>query len=380
MRTKKIYVFVALAVILIAFIFINRNVFFLKTQDHLFSAAVSVATSYMAGAPSSGAPISGSDTVPVSDDTSNTAPTVLAATLTLNGQTSLSLPSTPTVRGQIASETAVDVAWSVNQPGAQCTAGFNSVGYANAPINWNGMLSGTSGQSEIYIPNGDDYYTLGIKCTWNGQTASASAGLSIGSGNPSSDGNDVTFAVEPVTFTANGQTGSITVSPGTSVLLAWDGGNSPECKASGSWSGEWTTWPGQQMTNPLYNNASYTLTCSQLGNAPSVVQSIAVYVSGNVPSTQTNTQSSTQTTPNNLTTPVPVSTQVSCDQTAQAIVTAAGGCSDISANTYPNIYNACCSVVTKDTLLKALNDALVDGMTQNDKSNLLNLLNKYLSL
>ena len=69
----------------------------------------------------------------------------------------------------------------------------------------------------------------------------------------------------------------------------------------------------------------------------------------------------------------------SCDSTATAIVNAAGGCSNIDSATYPNVYAACCRVITKDILLQLLDTALGHGMTGTDKESLLDALNSYLS-
>jgi len=78
--------------------------------------------------------------------------------------------------------------------------------------------------------------------------------------------------------------------------------------------------------------------------------------------------------------PQPDPTPLICDPTAQAIVTAVGGCSEVDPNVYQNIYNACCRIVTKETLLSQLNDALADGVVdKNEKLGLLYALNVYLS-
>lgn len=410
MKQKK-YAFIALTAILVVLVFADRNISFLKNQSRSLLALVSGAPSFSVGAPAGNTnmdvPISGSDTVPVSSDTSTTgsgttadnASTPLAVTLTANGQTKLDLPLTSLVSGQVPPQTAVDIVWSVNHSDAKCTAGEMYPG--SEMLSWYGDLSGSSGDTKVYVPDEDKSWTMNLRCTWQGQTVDKAAQITVGGGG-GSDG-EVTFVAKPVNFFANGQTGSLTVSPGTSVLLAWDGGNVLECKGSGSWGGNLAA-SGQQSTGPLYSNASYTLTCGYQSNElPPVSRSITVYVSGgDTSSTQTsNTQPpceppnpnklqvasrvchptpTPQPTTDTYTPPTSTITQISCDQTAQAVVTAAGGCSNISASSYPNVYNACCTVVTKSTLLKALNDALVNGMTQNDKANLLNLLNKYLSL
>lgn len=69
-----------------------------------------------------------------------------------------------------------------------------------------------------------------------------------------------------------------------------------------------------------------------------------------------------------------------CDQTAKSIVTASGGCSNIDSTVYKNVYNACCTLVTKVSLLQLLNDALADGvLSKAEKLSLLGALDRYLS-
>lgn len=68
-----------------------------------------------------------------------------------------------------------------------------------------------------------------------------------------------------------------------------------------------------------------------------------------------------------------------CDVTAKAIVDSVGGCSVIDQTKYSNIYRACCTKVTKETLLSMLNKYLDDGViSDTEKSNLLTALNSYL--
>src|SRR3990167_1456513 len=69
-----------------------------------------------------------------------------------------------------------------------------------------------------------------------------------------------------------------------------------------------------------------------------------------------------------------------CDQTSKTIVDAFGGCSSIDSTLYKSVYDACCTVVTKESLLKLLNDALADGvLSKTEKLSLLSALNSYLS-
>ena len=69
-----------------------------------------------------------------------------------------------------------------------------------------------------------------------------------------------------------------------------------------------------------------------------------------------------------------------CDQTAKTIVDISGGCGKIDSTLYKNIYDACCTSVTKAGLLQLLNDALADGvLSKAEISSLLGALNSYLS-
>jgi hypothetical protein len=84
------------------------------------------------------------------------------------------------------------------------------------------------------------------------------------------------------------------------------------------------------------------------------------------------------TTPTVTPTDTPPVTE--CDETARAIVKAVGGCEALDESEYPAVYAACCSV-TKESLLKLLDDALTDGTISSDeKKQLLDALNKYLEV
>ncbi len=82
--------------------------------------------------------------------------------------------------------------------------------------------------------------------------------------------------------------------------------------------------------------------------------------------------------------PVPAPTTAAvvllCDSTAQAVVDAVGGCSQIDQATYRNVYEACCKEITKETLLEQLDKTLEDGVIDDkEKNGLLYALNAYLS-
>ena len=85
-------------------------------------------------------------------------------------------------------------------------------------------------------------------------------------------------------------------------------------------------------------------------------------------------------TPTTTTTPTVTPTETECDETARAIVKAVGGCEALDKSKYPAVYEACCKV-TKESLLKLLDDALKDGTISSDeKEQLLSALNKYLEV
>lgn len=68
-----------------------------------------------------------------------------------------------------------------------------------------------------------------------------------------------------------------------------------------------------------------------------------------------------------------------CDSLSKSIVDAVGGCSTIDQTKYSNIYQACCTKVTKETLLSMLNSYLGDGVIDSsEKTALLTALNSYL--
>jgi len=79
-------------------------------------------------------------------------------------------------------------------------------------------------------------------------------------------------------------------------------------------------------------------------------------------------------------TPTVAPTETECDETARAIIEAVGGCDELDESEYPAVYAACCEV-TKESLLKLLDDALTDGTISSDeKRELLDALNTYIEL
>jgi hypothetical protein len=337
----------------------------------------------------------GGDNVPVTGDTSSTGsdntgssvPPVaapLAVTLTANGQTSLNLPWTPPVAiGNVNSnynytptsflETSIDVAWNANNPNAKCTAYSSYAGqaaeqYAPGPVGWGWqVLPGASGTQKANVQGRNASYTLGITCTADGQTAQASVPVTVGlgggpansdvhsSGDSLGSGDAHIVNNYHVTLTGNGQSGTITVPSGTDLLLAWSSNyksSDIRCIATGDWSWKQFNTNGQQFTGPLNSNKVYNISCNDPTSGFLQSQdTLTVYVSDSASSGQTNTQppceprdpsklqvaSKICPTTNTYTPPASVK-QIACDQTAQAVVTAAGGCSNISASAYPNVY------------------------------------------
>jgi len=304
---------------------------------------------------------------------SSAAATTLTAILTVNGQSTLNIPFVPSVRGQLNPATSVDLAWSTNIPDAQCSAGSNMNG--NSMLPWYGALSSASGERILNIADVNNNWNLSLKCTWQGQSAEAQAQIIVGGG---STNGDVTPVPQSVSLTGNGQSGTITVTSGSQVLLAWTSTESIQCTASGNWSGSKSP-NGQLFTDPIYTNQSYTITCPNSDSSPGMASTLTVYVSGQSSTTTITTPIPTPAPSTTTTTPAP-SSAATCDSVSQAIVTAAGGCGSIDQTTYQNIYAACCPTVTQDTLLQTLNNDLANGpLTSSETTFLLGLLNTYLS-
>ena len=76
--------------------------------------------------------------------------------------------------------------------------------------------------------------------------------------------------------------------------------------------------------------------------------------------------------------PIPQPQSLTCDETAQAVVKSVGSCTAIDPVKYQNVYAACCQI-TKEVLLRLLDNALADGLVDDhEKSVLLTALNSYL--
>jgi hypothetical protein len=438
MKRISIIVLVVMLISGLGFLLVHYNIGGIKGVATIYSPG---APSYNVGAPDMGSTPAPGGEPDSSQTTTDTAQAQLAVTLTANGQTALNLPwTTPVAIGNVNSnynytstsflETFIDVAWNANHPDAQCTAYSSYAGQAATqgapgPVGWGWEVLSASGGKKASVQGRNASYTLGITCTWNGQTASASVPVTVGAGGGAANSDVHIENNYHVTLIGNGQSGTITVPNGTNLLLAWSSNypaNSTDirCIATGDWSWKQFTTNGQQFTGSLHSNKIYNILCNDPTSGFLQSQdTLTVYVSDNTapipaptPSANcsllndgrlhTTTQMCAQcgidcptpvatavTTPapvsgsvsTSNTSPVPASiTTVGCSQTARGIVDAAGGCKNIDSSVYKNIYNTCCQVVTMPNLLKLLDNSLSDGVLDvNEKSALLDSLNMYLS-
>ena len=82
--------------------------------------------------------------------------------------------------------------------------------------------------------------------------------------------------------------------------------------------------------------------------------------------------------------PTDIQPSTVCSAIAKSIVSSVGGCTEIDASKFPNVAKSCCTsvsvtTVTKETLLKMLDDSLADGVISDvEKTALLTALNSYL--
>lgn len=69
---------------------------------------------------------------------------------------------------------------------------------------------------------------------------------------------------------------------------------------------------------------------------------------------------------------------LTCDDTARVVINSIGGCEAVDPAKYQNVFAACCKI-TRNSLLKLLDNALADGVVdEHEKSVLLTALNSYL--
>jgi len=97
------------------------------------------------------------------------------------------------------------------------------------------------------------------------------------------------------------------------------------------------------------------------------------------PSTSTATG---EPTPATYTKPVIRIDITPCDSTARAVIKAVGGCEAIDKSKYPEIYETCCSKITKEYLLALLNEYLGEGGPPMDRGigHLQEVLDAYLEM
>ncbi|MDO8558682.1 MAG: hypothetical protein Q7S09_05920 [bacterium] len=367
--------------------------------------------------PSDGSSVQSSVTVTVQPD-----PNPLKVDLTINGNDvkpgyTYTLPwnGGPEI-GQFED---LKFVWEANNPDATCSLG--GAGYPDlSRFGFPGTASGEWSISSLKLVR-DGHSTdrssqkiVGgtwiITCTGRGETAT--------------DQIRVVTALPPkvirsIELKANGQSGTVTVPRGTDVLLTWTATNlfsDTRCLASGDWSGYKTSHgsSGQEFTHPLYANKVYTIKCDVSSNTFSDVKNadtVTIYVATDWDALLTKyssgwdaqgstwgyitdsgvtqwyrkegsqwvKKSSAAEAKTPYTEPSPAAKAV-CDDIAQSIVNAAGGCSNVDKAAYQNVYSACCAVITKTTLLQLLNNALADGkLDKSEKSSLLDALNTYLS-
>lgn len=81
-------------------------------------------------------------------------------------------------------------------------------------------------------------------------------------------------------FTANGQTGSVTVSTTTATALAWTTENITSCAASGDWTGTKST-SGSENVGPFAAGSTKTFTLACTGNGGSTTKTITLATSDN---------------------------------------------------------------------------------------------------
>jgi len=76
---------------------------------------------------------------------------------------------------------------------------------------------------------------------------------------------------------------------------------------------------------------------------------------------------------------IPKPKSVFCDTVSKSIVDSVGGCNSIDQTKYSNIYQACCTKITKEKLLSMLDSYLDDGVIgDTEKTALLTALDSYL--
>jgi hypothetical protein len=168
--------------------------------------------------------------------------------------------------------TALDVKWKANDPSAVCNVVDSPIwatGNKNLPASGEKMIPIDSSTPQSLFGYWDRTFgggTLMIRmnCTASGQAKGKTFQVYENGARPES---------WTVTLNGNGQSGTVTVPSGTSVILSWNT-NYPKdfvyghgaqggifCDGLGDWSGRKDALSGQQSTGPITSNKSYTIQC-----------------------------------------------------------------------------------------------------------------------
>jgi PKD repeat protein len=171
-------------------------------------------------------------------------------------------------------EVATPLTASITTPADNAT--FSTI---NPPIHFDVQVTGGSGFYS-YVWNFGDGEQSGDQTPEHYYSATGTKTVTVvvtdTDNNQASDSINLTIlgpALPPVTpaptvnFTANGQTGSLTVATTTPVTLAWTATEATACAASGDWTGAKST-SGSESVGPFAtanSTKTFTLTCTGAG-------------------------------------------------------------------------------------------------------------------
>lgn len=168
--------------------------------------------------------------------------------------------------------TPLDVVWKANDPTAVCNVLESPIWGSdtkNLPASGEKVITVDSNTPQSEFASVDRVFgggTVNIRmdCTAGGQYKGKRFWIFLNAPRPSA---------WTVSLNGNGQSGTVTVPSGTSVILSWNT-NYPSdfvyghgaqggilCTASGDWSGRKDGLSGQESTGPITYNKSYTLQC-----------------------------------------------------------------------------------------------------------------------
>jgi S-layer homology domain len=208
--------------------------------------------------------------------------------------------------------TTLDVTWSANDPSAVCkvidTSPIWGPDTQNLPASGEKIITVDSTTPQADFGSWDRAFgggTLALKmyCVAGGQVKVKDFEVYENGARPAS---------WVVNLLGNGQSGSVTVPSGTSVILSWSNNYPQEfinghslqggivCNASGDWSGRKDGMSGQESTGPITSNKSYTLQCGDANaHAYDAKGILTVYVSSSGSTDNSSTDNNTATN-NNL--------------------------------------------------------------------------------